>query len=477
MPKVRRVQIPQQDTVDRALHRGIVDLLPAQLAENELVRWVVAFDATLKTRRDEGDDRFLFRDDPEHMIGTLLGRMGSGLLQSRIPFYFASVFHIGRMIVVSAESLERVGVLREPSNLDTSVGKITTSFSNQKDLPQGLPSRDQIRQALLDGCDEASTRQRKQAELANRWGERWQTEVGDLRKAMDEIEHAWRYRNESQMAAGVIRLWQPTATGSLQAEMARSGVQFKNLEASSMGTGWNLVESKPFLLLAACALSGGRDVQFEIRELVWRWLDVERAKAEESRRRVDHEKSEIALQLLQRKYVGANPFDQFGVGIAAATPRLRDLVKEHSLPDGTASPWRQVWQQQLTVIESYQSPLVGSGGDDEQLRDWCFRTADSAIKESIGDSWAKELPWNAFVQKLFERKWILMIAKMARNANKAAESKADKWAISSLYELFSHAVEDLNKIGYELGVPSSERLESLMKKLESGAVVYDSAEW
>ena len=227
------------------------------------------------------------------------------------------------------------------------------------------------------------------------------------------------------------------------------------------------------------AFTGGRhrhpEPWFHFEHLVERWLDVERSKAEADRRRVDDQKTEIALQLLQRKYGDANPFDLFAVGVAAATSRLRDLVREHSLPDNTASPWRRMWEERLEVIESYNRPLVGSGSNDEQLREWCFRTADSAMKQNINDSWAVGLPWNAFVQKLFNRKWIFKIAEMARNAKKG--EKHGKWTPAVVLQLLLNVVEDLNKIGYELDAPPLERLETLLRKLEIGESIYDSPEW
>ncbi len=483
MPSLRQVRIPERETVDQALHGGVVDLLPQQLAENELVRWVVTFDAMLKAATYEPEGGSGFRHDRGRWMGALLGRIGSALLQSRIPFYFASIFHIGRMMVVSAESLERIGVLRRPSNLDASVRNITAILTSPSDLPQSLSSHDLIQQSLLDGCDRASIRQRQQAELANRWWKRWQVEVADLRNALEELEEGWKYCDgfdeSGRMVAGVFRLWESAATDSLQSEMARSGVRFRNLDVSTIGMGRKIFEQNPILLMAMFAFSGGRhrhpEPWFHFEHLVERWLDVERSKAEADRRRVDHQKLEIALQLLQRKYGDANPFDEFAVGVAAATSRLRDLVREHSLPDDTVSPWRHMWEQRLEEVEPSLRPLVGSGSNDEQLREWCFRTADSAIKHNINDSWAAGLPWNAFVQKVFNRKWIFKIVVMARNANEG--EKHGKWTPPVLFELLSHVVEDLNKIGYELEAPAPERLETLLRKLEDGESVYDSTDW
>lgn len=482
MPDVKRIRIPE--TVKSALHGGILDLLPPKLADNDLVHWIVEFDSSLNSRTHEADDSFHLRKDREHWMEALIGKFGSALLQSRIPFYFASVFHIGRMMVVSAESLERIGVLRQPSNLDTSVAKIVTTFENQKAIPKSLASNNSVRQALLDGCDRASSQQSQQADLANRWWKYWQMEVENLRNSVEEFKQGWRYRNESnkpwRMAEGVFRLWRSTAMGTLQSEMARSGVVFKNLEApTAIGSGLKLLESNPILLLAAIAFFGeGRghpEPWFHFEYLVEQWLRVELAKANAEEQRVDLEKSEIALQLLQRKYDGINPFDQFAVGVTSATSRLRDLVKEHSLPNGSLSPWREVWQEQLLVIHSYNQSLTGSGSTDEELRKWCFRTADSAIKHNIDESGAQQLPWKTFVQRLFETKWVVEIAKMARNTNKNSNSKA--WATTSVSELVSQTVEDLKKIGYELEVPASSRIELLLKKLEKGDSIYDSTEW
>ena len=55
MPCVRLIRIPQNESVNSALHSGVVDLLPAQIAENELVKWVVAFDDVTKKIQDKVD--------------------------------------------------------------------------------------------------------------------------------------------------------------------------------------------------------------------------------------------------------------------------------------------------------------------------------------------------------------------------------------------------------------------------------------
>jgi len=197
------------------------------------VKWVVAFDDVTKKIQDKEDESRLFSQDDELWMAAFLGRMASGFLQARIPFYFASVFHIGRMMVVAEESLKRIETLQLPSSLDSSVGNIESNIASRTSSPLGDLSQASIRDVLINGCERASSLQKKQLELADRWWMRWQSEVRELRAAVSGVEEGWRACSNSKefrrISKGVLRLWQTTTTGTLKADMERSGVRFTNL--------------------------------------------------------------------------------------------------------------------------------------------------------------------------------------------------------------------------------------------------------
>ena len=62
------------------------------------------------------------RSHRDRLVPAVLGRLASHLLQERVPFYFAAIFHfhIGRMMVVSNLAIERMNLLRIPEHLDAS---------------------------------------------------------------------------------------------------------------------------------------------------------------------------------------------------------------------------------------------------------------------------------------------------------------------------------------------------------------------
>jgi hypothetical protein len=253
--------------------------------------------------------------------------------------------------------------------------------------------------------------------------------------------------------------------------MTQAGVNFKNLESPAVSPLSTAGGFHPILLLAAFFMIGGRhrhpEPWFEIDHLIRRWLEVEHDK-------VNRKTSEIALAVLQRKYADTDPFDRYQLETSAATMELRRLVAEHTLPDNSPSPWRRLWEQQLETMQSYSRPLVGSPDDDQQLRKWCFRMADSTLKQNISDPSGADRPWGEFVQRLFERKWIVTVAEMAVNANRG--EKPTWWTVESLHSLIADVVVDLNHIGYALVVPGIERIANLMHLLAARENVY-STDW
>ena len=52
MPEIRRFSLPEGTTVSQQLHDAAVDLLPAEMAKNSLVRWVTEHDGLIREIRE-----------------------------------------------------------------------------------------------------------------------------------------------------------------------------------------------------------------------------------------------------------------------------------------------------------------------------------------------------------------------------------------------------------------------------------------
>lgn len=443
MPNVRRVRIPQEDTVDRALHRGVVDLLPEQLAENELVRWVVAFDGALQERSDTDDEHFLSYGGEEKWFAALLGRMASGVLQSRIPFYFASVFHIGRMMIVATESIHRIESLQSPTNLGSAADNIKSTISSRLSSLLVSLSRDSIQQILLDGCDKASTRQRQQVEVAERWWRRWQSEVRELRDGVRNIEEGWRFYNESteswRLAEGVVRLWHATTTKALQAEMARTGIRFRNLETPETGVGFGM-GLHPLVVLAA--LAGRHHPEFWHFELQHFMRDL-----------VMQEFNALLIHELRSKYNEANPFTDYSPGRKPADKQLIGLIQENLLWNNQESPWLDAWRRSLTT-KPFGSEWVGVANiaSDAGL-DW-LEYADSAIKTAlIHKRPAPGEAWSQSIQRRFEEDFVTPITIDVREWMRSSAAEGRRYSAGELADVFADISRQLNEIGYQLLVP------------------------
>jgi hypothetical protein len=443
MPSVRLIRIPQNESVNSALHSGVVDLLPAQIAENELVKWVVAFDDVTKKIQDKEDESRLFSQDDELWMAAFLGRMASGFLQARIPFYFASVFHIGRMMVVAEESLKRIETLQLPSSLDSSVGNIESNIASRTSSPLGDLSQASIRDVLINGCERASSLQKKQLELADRWWMRWQSEVRELRAAVSGVEEGWRACSNSKefrrISKGVLRLWQTTTTGTLKADMERSGVRFTNLNVPAGGIESSLAAFNPLLLLA---FTGRQDPEFWHFELRHVFYDMRM-----------HQYVAHSVQQLSAKYQNTDPFAVYEPGRSPADKQLVALIQENLLWNNEESPWLHAWDRKL-VQKPYETDWVGRANFSSDAGiDW-LDYADSAIKKALINQ--RPLPGeslNQFIQDRFEEHVVAKIAVDVREWMRSGKSAGRQYTAEELFAVFVDVVQKLNEIGYKLNVP------------------------
>lgn len=466
MPKVRQVRLPEEYTVDKALRESTTDLLPSHMAAAESAKWIINFSDLFATR--PRFDRERRPRERERWREEMHAQLARELLEQRVDFYFASLFHIGRMFVTASAALTRIESLEHGESLEKSTRNIELVLKDS-----GRESRvNSIRESLMESCGIGRAFQGQQRKLAEEWWQQWECEVTRLQSSAERFSETLRdcggRRGFGRLNACLLDLWQRSSVQVLQDDMIRSGVKFKNLNLQHHGTGSTTFGNSqlfPFVLIALSGDDMHPEPWYEVRHMMERWLDADRD-------RVNEQRSEIYLDQLKAKYGTSDPFDRYR-HITAPTQELAELIKEHKLPNNMDSPWLASWKTTLVSFSSYNHPLLGIVGDTE-LESWCVTTADSTIAENLTSSY--QLPWSQLLQNIFESKWVVDIAKMAVNANKK-NSNEQLWDASSLFQLVSHTVTALNQEGYELNTIPENRLANLIGMIERGESVWSSTEW
>ena len=163
MPKVRQVRLPEEYTVDKALRESTTDLLPSHIADAESAKWIIQFSDTFATKPNFDRDRR--PRESERWREEMHAQFARELLEQRVDFYFASLFHIGRMFVTATEALTRIEVLEQGENLEESTRNIESAL---KDL--GRERRvDSIRESLMESCTLGRDFQGQQRKRAEEW--------------------------------------------------------------------------------------------------------------------------------------------------------------------------------------------------------------------------------------------------------------------------------------------------------------------
>jgi hypothetical protein len=250
--------------------------------------------------------------------------------------------------------------------------------------------------------------------------------------------------------------------------MRSAGVRFRNLDSPDLP----LPNQWPFLAAVFAAGAFGT-IGFESRhyfdEMRYLWSEMLR---EEQQKRIAPQ-VQIALDLLRSRHGNADPFASYPVGRTPATPELRELIKQHQLPNGARSPWLDFWLKGLEGVPESWKPLPRTTDAGSQ---WAMRSADSTIKRNLDQAISPSESWAIFLQRLFEREWAQRIGAMAGEANK--KSGVEVWSAAALFALIQQTVSSLNVLGYELTAPAEGRLKVLLDRATEGKpLYYASDDW
>ena len=474
MPTIKKIRLEGWQTISQRLHDAAGDLLPKHMAEHPVVQWVLSYDS-LARRFLEADRGLLLGDQEIERFGTaaILGWMVATHLQAKLPFYFASLHHIGRMEVVSVQTRETIRRLRSEENFTASAENLRALLVSENDT--GTTDHSESAAIFLQSVSTAAL-EHANAHLhaASTWWHMWVEEAGALKEAVSRLNEVWAQDRHGRSASGAVALAGPAvrililcaAPSPLALAMNRAGVRMKlPSEISPQNTTANSV------LGLLCLLGGDspHDISFHVLQ---DWLHEER------QRRIQPE-VDIALQNLQVKCGTTNPFDEYLPLLRPAAPELRVLVQEHELPNGKSSPWRAIWERQLEPTyhgSSYNvlpAPVPGGGPSLE----WAVRVADSAIKRHVTDALEPGESWAAFLQRIYEDYCVEPLGVGAGGANKKAGESPEVWSADSFVGFISTVTVELNTLGYPMVSPHRERLVNLLMKTTRGESVWGKGGW
>ncbi len=466
MPEIYHRSVKAESVRD-ALSEMRGELLPKEIRNDALARWVLNFDELRSARPPEFLEKQRKRDD-EFPVWIIEGML-SAALERQIPFYFASLFHIGRQWSVSERSLKALRKANTRDNLMSSARLTAKSLSERASLSRGLQqivksSPEELAGKLVPLLEAARFQHDVRMSEARRWWKAWQKEVTSLRNQVAGIQ-------ESGRDIRYDRFWQQVAMMSFQSQrpsnlrlsMQASGVQFKTEGISSQHSGLGLDDAVVPLMLAAIASSGGdlRSLRYFDRYAEHYFHDVLREAHYRPLR-------EAAMRRLYEKYHASEPFDAYRPLKKPASEQLKDLIAEHTLPGNEPSPWLSVWQDCLAPEPSSWSKFSEGDVTDFNTIAAFAASADSTIKKGLRQE-EIELgePWARYMQRLFES-WLHDLAQAAATRHKEAkDSKTRSWEVKDFTILAESVAGHLTKIGYQLTLPTEERLKLLWEALHS----------
>jgi hypothetical protein len=471
MPEVFRRRVAD-GSVREALYLARTEFLPEEIRNDKNANWVLSFDE-LRTRPGQEE---LFRDRPNESALWALDLIVTSTLQRRIPYFFASLFHIGRQWKVSESALRSLESASDGKNVsDTlrltldSLRELSRSDKQVAELydRDGRDTAEALSLMLKSSREQHLNRLRE----AQGWWHLWVEEVDTLRSQVERLQEFGLREEDYRLSREVIRFVSASYRHSnLRGTMESAGVKFASeveRNVSSLPIAYSEVLT-PFLLLS---LTSNRKEPF-LHDVMFEWRHI----LHDLRQDIEYgESRRIALDHLKHKYRhGGDPFESYLPLGKAATDALRNLVIEHTLPGNQSSPWLATWSRCVDYDPTTALAVPFKDVRDQKALSAFARAADSAIKHGLPDDFLPGESWDDFVQRLFESAWVSSIADQIVSSSK--QDLGSKWTFDSFSSLVAGVVKILNGIGYNLTSPSSIRLKNLWERLHSDEP-YSTDQW
>jgi hypothetical protein len=465
-PKAEARTLKQGTVGERLGHINSI-LLPKEICKDPNAQWVLAHD-----QHSEPDERSEL--GPEQIAYNAAEQAITSLLQERLPFYLAILFHIGRQWKISESLGNDARRLRDKKNLIAS-GENLIAFAKQA----GRSLDPKLAQQSVVALSKVATEQHDEAlALARNWWDIWTDEVGDLRKIVLAFkEQAPRDRDGRDygriewLNTFAMFLFFQQRPSRIRFALREKGVQFREGAEEWPQTSTALITAPIVFGIAGLA------TQYMPHRLErffgdWQYLFHEHMRLV---RRIEIEPAiRDAEARLHERYGDRNPFDEFAVGKKAASERLVTLLKENELVDEEPSRWRKEWEATLESTSGFTQVPPAKEALIPARVERAVLSADSAIKSEILGSRTPIETFSEFCQRMFEQDWVREVANSVFRRPKDSEDARshNDWELSDFEALLLEIVRGLNAIGYHLGMPAQERLKNLVTKAQEGEPIW-----
>lgn len=472
MPKIKRVKLAKDTTVGAALHESVFDFLPDDMAEDSLVRWVIDFDSLTKADNDYNyfiDNR---REDDWFSFINGVSEFFRPVFESKISFYFASIFHIGRMRKSSELVDSNLIYIKNNDCIDfwaakaSGYSKKTISTQNVKDKIHNL-------------AEKSKKYYSENYSKSVRWFEVWRREVNAIFLSYKHFKSFIRsdiykcriyelpsnYRiNLSQKIFDFLR--QINEKSVLKFEMKQDGIFF-NDSPSEFWPHQYENNNAVFIMILVSMLKSDLSsdwMRYSLAEFFKEYILFEKQKTQTNELIATIEKIQPLIKSLETEYREKNPFHKFLVAKGAATYELREIIAQNFFLGKIKSPWLEQWELCLEHVNFSRKNQLSKAALEIGGVVSSFRQADSVIKSNITNEFYPGESWQEFVQRIFSNKWLKKIILLAIKTNKTSTVTENNWTTDDLLDFVSKVVAMLNEHGYSIYSPSSSDIQSLMEE-------------
>lgn len=447
-------------------------LLPEEIQKDINAKWILSFD-----HRDGHSERAKSPDLDSAQVAYYAAEQAvTALLQERVPFYLATLFHIGRQWKISAELGREARRLQDEKNL-TASGESLVAFAKQagRALDPNLARESVIAfsKAAINQHDHGLVQAQKSWPV-------WTEEVDDLRKLVVTFgEQAPRHRDRSEDEAQLewlstfsLLLFFQQRPSRIRSTLRETGVVFQDGVEAWPPTQTSFLAAPIVFAIASLAT---RYRSYELDRFFHQWQDLFYDHRRLVRRIEIEPLVRDAEARLFARYGGQSPLTEFSVGKKAASEALVNLLRENEFVDRVQSRWRQEWEATLESVYSF-TPVPPSEQALIPARiERALFSADGAIKKAILGHRTPIETFSEYCQRAFEQDWVRVVANsIFRKPDKDKDpSTVNVWTLGDFEALLAEVVRALNNIGYQLVMPKTERLKTLVTKAQVGQPLWD----
>jgi hypothetical protein len=459
----------RQGTVGERLDSMQWNLLPQDIRNDPNAYWVLSHDNfDDRTEYDELSD-----PGPDEAAYHAAWKAITGLLQERLPFYVATLFHIGRQWKISESVANEARRLRDEKNLIGSAENLVGLARQTGRFLDPVQAQATV-SALSDVAAERHDRALAQARI---WWSIWLKEVSELRELVISFTEQAPRRREQPRTASEQR-WLTTFTmflfyqqrpSRIKSALRDGGVQLQDEVEVWPQTATGLIGAP--ILFGIAALATQYDPH-ALRIFFENWQHAVRDFAWQARRIEIEPQIRSAEIRLRQRYGDRNPFADFAVGKNAASEHLVALLRENVFVDGERSEWRKDWEKTLESYPHFDSfnarPPAEQALDQARIAR-ATASADSTIKARIDSGKRSPIEtFPEFCQRIFEEHWVKKIGYFIFQTSSASAAQRKPWALVDFKALLTAVVRSLNATGYKLTVPEEARLSTLITKAQQG---------